>query len=98
MICDNFSDFTQSVVSGSGRGLSGHRTHPGQQGPQDEETHIPRPWPHQPLHELTVPHRDDPHREGADRPQARGGGGPEEKGAVQTLTEELRPAGYSSGS
>lgn len=70
------------MVSGSGRGLSGHRAHPGQQGPQDEETHLPRPRPHQPLHELPLSHRDDPDREGADRPQTRGGGGPEEEGRV----------------
>lgn len=68
------------VLSGSGCGLSGHRAHSGQQGPQNEEAHLPCPRPHQPLHELSLPHRDDPDREGADRPQTRGGGRSEEKG------------------
>lgn len=68
------------MFSGPGCGLSGHRTHPGQQGPQDEEAHVSRSRPHQPLHELSLPHRDDPDRKGADRPQTRGGDRPEEKG------------------
>lgn len=68
------------MFSGSGCGLSGHRAHPGQQSPQDEETHISRPRSHQPIHELAVPHRNDPDREGADRPQTRRGGVSEEEG------------------
>lgn len=77
-----------SDVSGSGRGLSGHRAHSSQQGAQDEETHLPRPWAHQPLHELPLSHRDDPDREGADRPQTRGGGCAEEEGSSQKLEDE----------
>ena len=80
---ETMCDSDPSVLSGSGCGLFGHRAHPSQQGAQDEEAHVPRPRPHQPVHELAVPHRDDPDREGADRPQTRGGSGPEEKGAVQ---------------
>lgn len=72
--------FWTGLFPGPGCGLSGHRTHPGQQGPQDEETHVSRSRPHQPLHELSLPHRDDPDRKGADRPQTRGGDRPEEKG------------------
>lgn len=79
----SINDFSDVCVSGSGRRLSGDRAHPGEQGSQDEETHLPSSRTHQPLHELALPHRDDPHREGADRPQARGGGGSEEKGTTR---------------
>ena len=73
-------------VAGSGRGLPGHRAHPGEQGSQDEAAYLQGPRPYQPLHELPVPHRDDPHGEGTDRPQARGRGRPEEKGKCGNLS------------
>lgn len=79
-----------NVFTGSRCGLSCHRAHPGQQGPQDEEAHLPRPRPHQPLHELSLPHWDDPHWEGADRPQTRRGGCPEEKGMKAHIIEMFR--------
>lgn len=85
------------LVSGSGCGLSGYWAHPGEQGPQDEEAHVPCPRTHQPLHELPLPHRDDPDREGADRPQTRGGGGSEEEGEEQQEEEEeVEEAGGAS--
>jgi len=74
------SGSASALPTGSGRGLPGHRAHPGEQGSQDAPAYVPRPRPHQPVHELAVPHRDDPHREGADRAQARGGSDAEEKG------------------
>lgn len=69
-------------LPGSRCGFPGHRAHPGEQGSQDAPAHVPGTRQDQPLHELPVPHRDDPHGEGADRAQARGGSRPEEKGTA----------------
>lgn len=94
LFCFVFNQLLFILWTGSRCGFPCHRAHPGQQGPQDEETHLPRPRSHQPLHELSLPHRDDPHWEGADCPQTRRGGCSEEKGTVApgptVCSDELR--------
>ncbi len=70
---------------GFGCGLSGDWAHPGEQGPKDAQAYLPCARTHQPLHELPMPHRNDPHWEGADRSQTRRGGFSEEKGMIDVF-------------